>query len=87
MTAADVPLLHSCENPAPAPCLPRFEIRTCGHLVYDGRQDMPGDIYYTVENMLLGVGEMEAFLVDVLAGERPTVALFRFRPLCTNLDP
>lgn len=32
---------------------------------------MPGDVFYTVENMRLGVGEMEAFLVDVLAGERP----------------
>lgn len=30
---------------------------------------MPGDVFYSVENMRLGVGEMKAFLVDVLGGE------------------
>lgn len=31
-------------------------------------QDMPEDVFYSVENLRLGVGEIEAFLIDVLAG-------------------
>eukprot|EP00752_Nemacystus_decipiens_P005579 g5048.t1 len=33
--------------------------------------DMPEDVFYSVENLRLGVGEMEAFLIDVLAGYIP----------------
>ncbi|CAM9301025.1 unnamed protein product, partial [Hapterophycus canaliculatus] len=44
--------------------------------IYEGHPrvvvlDMPEDVFYSVENMQLGVGEMEAFLVDVLAGFIP----------------
>lgn len=31
-------------------------------------QDMPEDTFYTVENMRLETGEMEAFIIDVLSG-------------------
>ncbi|CAM9203515.1 unnamed protein product [Scytosiphon promiscuus] len=44
--------------------------------IYEGHPrvvvlDMPGDVYYTAENMRLGAQEIEAFLVDVLAGFIP----------------
>lgn len=29
---------------------------------------MPGDVFYSVENLQLEVGEIEAFLIDVLIG-------------------
>lgn len=32
-------------------------------------QNMSEDVFYSVENLRLGVGEIEAFLIDVLAGE------------------
>lgn len=31
-------------------------------------QDIASDEFYTLENMRMEVGEMEAFLIDVLAG-------------------
>eukprot|EP00903_Cladosiphon_okamuranus_P012704 g11878.t1 len=44
--------------------------------IYEGHprvvvMDMSEDVFYSVENLRLGVGEIEAFLIDVLAGYIP----------------
>ncbi len=50
--------------------LATFRVPPCRHAPYHAapRQDMPRDVFYTVENMRLEEGEIEAFLIDVVAG-------------------